>query len=118
MYLIGPLLSGCFSAKKSGDGGPTSKELELATAAWLKANKPHVLNSKVERVFREHGWRIVWTPPYCPKSQPIELVWGVREQRAGTLHKAGRGNIATQRHLRRGWYGARARARRALQRTT
>ena len=53
-------------AKKSGDGGPTSKELELATTAWLKANKPDALDSKVERVLREHGWRIVWTPPYCP----------------------------------------------------
>jgi hypothetical protein len=69
------------------------------------ANKPEALDSKVEALFREKGWEIVWTPPYCPKFQPIELVWGVGKQRAGTLYKPRRTLNSTRRHLRRGWYG-------------
>ena len=48
---------------------------------------------------------IIWTPPYCPKFQPIELVWGVGKQRAGTLCKPGRNEAKARKHLRRGWYG-------------
>ena len=98
--------------------GPSSDELAAGTTAWLKANKPGVLDSKVEKAFREREWLIVWTPPYCPKFQPIELVWGVGKQRAGTLYK-----VVGARWPRGGTcagvgMGERARARRALQRAT
>ena len=63
------------------------------------------LESKVEVLFREEQWEIIWTPPYCPKFQLIELVWGVGKQRAGTLYKQKRTLKATKRHLRCGWYG-------------
>jgi len=66
---------------------------------------PEALDSKVEALFREKQWEIIWTPPYCPKFQPIELVWGVGKQRAGTLYKPKRTLDSTRRHLRRGWYG-------------
>ena len=46
--------------------GPSFDELAASTTAWLKANKPEVLDSKVEKAFRERGWLTVWTPPYCP----------------------------------------------------
>jgi len=39
--------------------GPSSDELAAATTAWLKANKPEVIDSKDERAFREKGWLIV-----------------------------------------------------------
>ena len=91
--------------KKHGSGGPSSVDLGIATTAWLKEHKPEALDSKVERLFREKGWKIIWTPPYCPKFQPIELVWGVGKQRAGTLYRTGRDLEATKRHLRRRWYG-------------
>jgi hypothetical protein len=64
-----------------------------------------VLDSKVERIFRERGWAIIWTPPYAPKFQPIELVWGIGKQRAGTLYKPGRNLEQTRADLRSGWYG-------------
>jgi hypothetical protein len=31
--------------------------------AWLKANLPGALDSKVEAEFRRHEYLIVWTPP-------------------------------------------------------
>ena len=56
-------------------------------------------------MFCEKGWKIIWTPPYCPKFQPIELVWGVGKQRAGTLYFKGRDLKTNQEHPRQGWYG-------------
>jgi hypothetical protein len=54
--------------KRGGNSkGPTSDELAIATVKWLKENYPKALASKVERTFREKGWKIIWTPPYAPK---------------------------------------------------
>ena len=85
--------------------GPSSKELAIAATRWYRANAPQVLNSKVEEAFRARGWKIIWTPPYCPKYQPIELVWGVGKQRAGCLYFRKRDLATTKQHLRVGWYG-------------
>jgi hypothetical protein len=90
---------------RGGAEGPSKEELAKAVILICKRSFPHVLDSKVERVFREKGWKIIWTPPYCPKFQPIELVWGVGKQRAGTLYFRGRDLKTTREHLRRGWYG-------------
>jgi hypothetical protein len=54
--------------RKSG-GGSTSVELGGATTKWLKEQNPSALDSKVGLLFREKGWEIIWTPPYCPKFQ-------------------------------------------------
>jgi hypothetical protein len=96
--------AGTVSAR-SGPDGPSKEELAKAVIRICNSRFPEVLDSKVERMFREKGWKIMWTPPYCPKFQPIELVWGVGKQRAGTLYFKGRDLKTTREHLRRGWYG-------------
>ena len=90
---------------RSGPDGPSKEDLAKAVIRICNSTFPEVLDSKVERMFREKGWKIIWTPPYCPKFQPIELVWGVGKQRAGTLYFKGRDLKTTREHLRRGWYG-------------
>ena len=90
---------------RGGSGGPAARELAIAATQWFRAHRPEVLESKVETMFRELGWKIIWTPPYAPKYQPIELVWGVGKQRAGTLYTKGRTLLDTRTHLRWGWYG-------------
>jgi hypothetical protein len=90
---------------QKGPAGPIGPELTAATFQYLTTHKPEALDSKVEKQFRALGWEIIWTPPYCPKFQLIELVWGIGKQLAGTLYRAGRTREATRRHLRRGWYG-------------
>ena len=86
--------------------GPSTEELQVAAKGWLKANVPEALDSKVERLFRDEGWSIVWTPPYCPTFQPIEEFWGGGKQRAGIMYKPGRTLEQVKVHLRNGWYGA------------
>ena len=64
-----------------------------------------MLSSAVENKFRALGWKIIWTPPYCPEFQPIELVWGAGKQRAASLYFPGRNLKQTRLDLRKGFYG-------------
>ena len=50
--------------RKSRSGGISADELKDATIGWLKENKPEALQSKVELLFREKGWKIIWTPSH------------------------------------------------------
>ena len=91
--------------RKSRSGGISADELKDATIGWLKENKPEALQSKVELLFREKGWKIIWTPPYCPKFQPIELVWGAGKQRVAWGYFGSRNLEETRNQLRIGFYG-------------
>ena len=91
--------------RKSRSGGISADELKDATIGWLKENKPEALESKVELLFREKGWKIIWTPPYCPKFQPIELVWGAGKQRVAWGYFGSRNLEETRKQLRIGFYG-------------
>jgi transposase len=91
--------------KLKGKDGASSNELYAATIDWLKANCPDALDSKVEREFRARGWKIIWTPPYAPRFQPIELVWGVAKQRVAWSYTGKRNMKQTHEQLRVGFYG-------------
>ena len=61
----------------------TMNELKLSFVKWIKQNDPSLLDCKVEAHLHDLGHRILWTPPYAPKLQPIELFWA-----AGKNHVA------------------------------
>ena len=85
--------------------GPSGPELAKATYDWLRAHKPYVLESRLEKEFNKRGWKIIWTPQYCPKFQPIELVWGIGKQRVAWAYYGTRTMKQVQEELRIGWYG-------------
>ena len=85
--------------------GPSTEELRHATLELVKEKQSSALASKVEAMFMALGWFIIWTPPYCPKFQLIELVWGVAKQRAARLWYKGRTLAMALKHLRFGFYG-------------
>ncbi len=58
-----------------------------------------------ETKFNALGWKVIWTPPYWPKCQPIENVWGGGKQRAAHMYEPGRNLVLTREHLRLGFYG-------------
>jgi len=65
--------AGTVYARKGLDG-PSEPEQTEATVAWLKANKPGALDSKVEAVFRTRGHGIIWRhPPTARSSSPSSL---------------------------------------------
>jgi hypothetical protein len=51
------------------------EELKISFITYLKLNKPEALECKVEAMLRGRGHEVLWTPPYCPELQPIELFW-------------------------------------------
>jgi transposase len=57
-----------------GAGGPSKEDLIAATKKWLDehsdANK-----TVVEQLMADAGHSLIYTPPFCPEVQPIELLW-------------------------------------------
>ena len=61
----------------------TLEELKVSFVHYLKEHDPQQLECKVEQILLDRGHKILWTPPYCPELQPIELFWA-----AGKNHVA------------------------------
>ena len=60
-------------SSKSKPWAPSAKELPIAIMEYMRENLPDLLECKVESYMKERGHFILWTPPYCPDLQPIEL---------------------------------------------
>lgn len=54
--------------------GPTIEDLIDATEKWLEAHPGHN-KTIVEQLMLDKGHSLVYTPPFTPKVQPIELLW-------------------------------------------
>jgi hypothetical protein len=48
-------------------------ELKVAFVEYLRDNKPAMLECAVEKYLQDRGHKVLWTPPYCPDLQSIEL---------------------------------------------
>jgi hypothetical protein len=62
-----------FEAKVS-DGGPLKDDLIGAIQKWLDDHPDHN-RTVVEQLMDDAGHSLVYTPPFCPEVQPIELLW-------------------------------------------
>jgi len=62
-----------YEAKK-GDGGPGKDDLIAAIEQWLDEHPDHN-QTVVEQLMNDAGHTLVYTPPFCPEVQPIELLW-------------------------------------------
>lgn len=58
---------------------PYLDELQSAAEQWLKSTPSarEVLLSDTQAYAHANGIKLIFTVPYCPKSQPIEMVWGI-----------------------------------------
>lgn len=63
--------------KTKSKGGANLDELRSGLQRFAQRSEElkGLVESRVEEIMREEGWGILWTPPYCPKFQPIELFW-------------------------------------------
>jgi hypothetical protein len=55
-------------------GGPTKDDLVAAVKKWLEEH-PDNNKTVVEQLMSDAGHSIIYTPPFCPEVQPIELLW-------------------------------------------
>jgi hypothetical protein len=58
---------------------PSLKELQAAVKAHLKQH-PGINRTKIDKLLQPLGHFIVWTPPFVPEVQPIELIWACVKQ--------------------------------------
>ena len=85
---------------------PSLAELRPATLAWFQANKPEMCKPKLVVDFEAREWGVLFTPPYCPDLQPIELFWACGKNHARWKHPEHSRDVETcVHHLRDGWYG-------------
>jgi hypothetical protein len=56
------------------DGGATKDDLIAATKKWLEEH-PDSNTTVVEQLMADAGHSLIYTPPFCPEVQPIELLW-------------------------------------------
>ena len=84
---------------------PSVEELQLGFVNWLKEHKKEKLECKFEALMKGLGHVILWTPPYCPDLQPIEIFWAAGKNRVAEHYFEGRSMRLTVEHLREGWYG-------------
>ena len=94
--------------RRAGTAAPvtaTLQELKVCFVLYLQKNKPNLLTCKVENVMRREGYEILWTPPYAPELQPIELFWAAGKNHVALNHVQGQKMRKTVSDLREGWYG-------------
>jgi hypothetical protein len=96
-------------AKRSKDSKspfrPTAMEFKEAVVRYLKDNKPELLECKVEKYLCDLGHSILWTPPYSPDLQPIELFWAAGKNHAAEMNYSGITMNEVVDNLHHGWYG-------------
>jgi hypothetical protein len=49
--------------------------MKVAMLSWFQKNKPELVESKWEKMFRAEGWILIKGPPYCPWANESELPW-------------------------------------------
>lgn len=97
-------------AERGGNNGkpfiPTTEELRLGIMNYIKDKKPELLECKVENHLKENGdHKVLWTPPYCPDLQPIELFWAAGKNHARNFSSQDTTMKETINNVREGWYG-------------
>lgn len=86
---------------------PTLEEMKAGFLGALRGHpeKCKLLQCKIESVLAERGHQWLWTPPYSPKLQPIELFWAAGKNHVAHEYFEGRTMRECVRQLRAGWYG-------------
>ena len=81
------------------------EELKIAYVTWLKEHRKDLLACKIEGYLQDRGHIVLWTPPYCPELQPIEMFWGCGKNHVALNHCYDMKMKDVVRYLREGWYG-------------
>jgi len=58
---------------------PSRPELQTAVSAHLETH-PEINRTEVEKLMTAAGHTLVYTPPFAPEVQPIELAWALAKQ--------------------------------------
>ena len=85
--------------------GPSKEELRQVTERIIREHEPALLLSELRTFCLQNNVELIFTPPYCPDLQPIELIWALSKRFVGKMWKKGRTAMETAAHLFISWYG-------------
>ena len=87
--------------------GPYVKEIQDELKSRLINSEEHknLLSSRVQNIFDSTDHVLIFTPPYSPDLQPIELFWANGKNFVASNYFEGRNLQQCLEYLRIGWYG-------------
>lgn len=91
-------------AAKGSKYAPTVEEMRTLALSVL-ASKPQLKMTRLQLLFDKQQYTLVWTPPYTPEVQPIELVWAHVKNYVARHTTANTSVDEVQSLVRKGFYG-------------
>ena len=93
-------------AAKGGPNAPTIEELAEAVHCEALFSCKERLQDEIEVEFRKHdGYELIFTAPYTPKFNPIEMVWAYTKGDVAYQYKPSRTLSDTAIDIYTRWYG-------------
>jgi transposase len=90
--------------QRGGKWAPTLDEMKRELKRYL-ALHPEYQQTEVQKLFKERGYQLIYTPPSTPNVQPIELVWAYVKNYVARQYESGRSLETLRRQTREGFYG-------------
>lgn len=90
--------------KRGSKHAPYAHEIRAAMAEYLKT-RPDLQLSRLQALFEELGWKLIFTPPYTPSLQPIEMVWAYVKWWVREAFRPGRNMKRLLFDIHNGFYG-------------
>lgn len=91
---------------RGGKNSPTKPELKQEAIAWLEEHHPEDLKCDLEKLFHSLGWIIIFTPPYMPIFQPIEMIWAYGKNFVARTYTNTRTKDQARQAIFDGFYGS------------
>lgn len=85
--------------------GMSKREVARVTRDFFAHKHPSRLVERVQAFVDEKRWSLIWTPPYMPSFQPIELFWAHGKNYVSKQFHKDRKLHEVYHQIRQGWYG-------------
>ena len=89
----------------SANSGPYAEELAVKPKVHLLEKDPTALHDDLRVLFSKYNFDCIFTPPYCPQYQPIELMWAKCKGEVAVGWHLGRTIHQLYACLMKSWYG-------------
>jgi hypothetical protein len=83
---------------------PTLDELKKELKTYLDTH-PGINQTQVQKLFKQHGHELIYTPPYQPGAQPIERLWAYAKNYVASQYQTGRTMSELLDQTYKGFYG-------------
>jgi transposase len=90
--------------KHKSPTSPSSEEIKHQLELEIQKNPQNQIE-KLKEIFDPLGWKLVYTPPYTPETQPIEKVWAFVKNYVAKNFNSDKNMENLIKMIKRGFYG-------------